>query len=210
VKRYNYLLLKQFTESLRLSDLMKSASMSDFTKKFSKETNKLMGNATNRAKLTQMKVNKAEDTVTFIWLTERTPKYKDNFHTMVSNPDKDFALQQDNLYEIDIKFLDFFKLLDTRPDENEVTNKDIEDVLNVCDIQIWSDVPSFHWQGANYNLSMFDASIHPTTIAPKYWDKFHNENQLLDKHSASIINSIKFWIPQMRMSIKKYMGLTKK
>lgn len=197
-------------ESLRLSDLMKSASMSAFTKKFAKETNKLMGNATNRAKLVQMKVNKKEDYVTFIWLTERTPKYKDNFHTMISNPNKNFELEQSNVYEIEIRFLDFFKLLDTRPNNDEITNKDIEDVLNNSDIKIWSDVPAFHWQGANYNLSLFDASIYPTNIAPKQWNKFHNEDQLLDKHSASILNSIKFWIPQMRMMIKKYMGITKK
>jgi len=199
-----------FKENLKLSDLMKSASMSDFTKKFAKETNTLMGNATRRAKLVKMKANRKKDYITFIWLTERTPKYKDNFHVMAANPEKNFELEKDNLYTIQIRFLDFFKLLDTRPDKNDITNKDIEDVLNNADIQVYSDVPAFHWQGCNYNMSLFDAAIYPTTISPKYWNNFHNENQFLDKHSAGIVSQIKFFLPQARQIIKKYMGLTKK
>ena len=192
-------------EDLRLSDLMKSASMSAFTKKFAKETNKLMGNATKRAKIVSVKVNKKKDYVTFTWLTERTPKYKDNFHTQVSDPNKDFQLKKDNLYTIQIRFLDFFKLLNTRPDKTNITDKDIEDVLTNANVQVWSDVPAFHWMGMNYNMSMFDASIYPTTIEPKYWNKYHNADQLLDKHSAGILNSIKFYIPMMRQMIKKYL-----
>lgn len=209
MKRYEYLLLNQFSENLRLSDLMKSASMSTFTKKFAKETNKLMGNATNRAKLIQMKVDKEKDYITFYWLTERTPKYKDNFNTMVTNP-TDFSQEKSNAYEIQIRFLDFFKLLDTRPNMDDITNQDIEDVLNVCDIQVWDNTPAFEFQGMNYNMTTFGAAIHPENRPPKYWDKFHNSDQLLSKHSAGIINSIKFWIPQMRMMLKKYLGITKK
>jgi hypothetical protein len=55
------------TEDLRLSDLTKNAGLSKFSKKFSKETNKLMGNPTNHTKLVQMKVNKVKDYITFIF-----------------------------------------------------------------------------------------------------------------------------------------------
>ena len=202
--------LKEYLgEELRLSDLMKSASMSDFTRNFNKETNKLMGNPTNHSKLVQMKVNENDDYITFYWVTERTPKYKDNFNTQVVNPD-DFSLQKDNLYTIEIRILDFFKLLNTRPDENEVTNKDIEEVLFNANLRVWSDVPAYQFQGMNYNMTMFNAAIYPETRSPKYWNKWHDEDQFLDKHSAGIVNSIKFYIPQMRQMVKKYLGLTKK
>ena len=198
-------------EELKLSDLMKSASMSAFTRKFNKETNKLMGNPTNHSKLVKMRVNRKKDYVTFFWLTERTPKYDDNFNTMVSNPKKNFALQKDNLYTIEIRFLNFFKLLGTKPKEQgDITNKDIEEVIQNCDLQVWDDTPSYEFQGCNYNMTMFNAAIYPEERPPNYWNKFHNENQFLSKHSAGIVNSIKFYIPQMRMIIKKYLGLTKK
>jgi len=195
-------------ESLRFSDLMKNASMSSLTRKFAKETNKLMGNPTNHTKLVQAKVNKDEDYVTFFFVTERTPKYKDNFNMMVVTP-KTWTMHKDNLYTIEIRILDFFKLLDTRPNKEEITNKDIEDVLLNADVQIWADIPAFQFQGMNYNMTMFDAAIYPENRPPKYWDKYHKSNQFLDKHSAGVINSIKYYIPQMRMIVKKYLGLTK-
>jgi len=200
-----------FSEEIRLSDLKKSAGMSNFTKKFAKETNRLMGNPTNHSKLVDMKVNKSQDYITFTWVTERTPKYEDNFNMEVVNP-KTWKFHKDNLYTIQIRILDFFKLLKTMPKyrKNKITKQDIKDVLEVADVKIWSDVPAFHWQGANYNLSMFDGSIYPTSIAPEHWDKYHNSDQLLDKHSAGIINSIAFYIPQMTQSIRKFMGLTNK
>jgi hypothetical protein len=205
IKLSNFLL----EEGLRLSDLMKSASMSSLTKKFNKETNKLMGNPTNHTKLVKMKVNKNEDYITFFFLTERTPKYKDNFHTKVVDPNS-MELVDDNLYTIEIRILDFFKLLDTRPNRDEITNKDIEDVLMAAEIKVWDDTPAFQYQGMNYNMTMFDAAIYPETRPPKKWNKYHNENQLLSKHSAGVINSIKFYIPQMRQMIKKFLGITKK
>lgn len=209
MKLYKQLIKKRWLsirleESLRFTDLMKSASMSSLTKKFSKETNKLMGNPTNHTKLIQARVNKNEDYVTFIFATERTPKYKDNFNTQVVDP-KTWTMHKDNLYTIEIRIMDFFALLDTRPNKEEITNKDIEDVLFNADIKIWSDVPAFQFQGMNYNMTMFDASIYPENRPPSYWNKYHNSDQFLDKHSAGIINSIKYYIPQMRQMIKKYL-----
>lgn len=209
-KQWITLQLKDYlTEDLRLSDLTKNAGLSKFSKKFSKETNKLMGNPTNHTKLVQMKVNKVKDYITFIFLTERTPKYKDNFHTQVVDP-SDMSLQLDNLYTIEVRVLDFFKLLNTRPDKTDITNKDIEDVLMTASIQWWSDVPSFQLQGSNYLLTTFDAAIYPEHRPPKRWNKFHHDDNFLDKHSAGIANSIKFFIPIMRQMVKKYLGLTKK
>jgi hypothetical protein len=188
---------------------MKNASMSAFTRKFAKETNKLMGNPTNRAKLTQLRINKAEDYVTFIWLTERTPKYPDNFNAKVVEPTS-MSLENGNLYTIEIRVLDFFKLLETTPGYPNVTDKDIEEVFLNCDIKVWSDVPAFQFQGMNFNMTQFDAAIYPEHRPPNHWNKYHGGNQLLDKHAAGIVNGIKFFIPMMRQMIKKYLDRNSK
>jgi len=194
-------LFTRFIEDVHFSDLMKSQSIGTFTKKYAKETNKLMGNATNHIKLIQMKYSKKKDFVIFFFVTERTPKYDDNFHLQAADPKDNFKLKKDNLYTIQIKILNFFSLLDTTPDK--VTNKDIEDVFNVAAIQWYSDVPFFHWGGCNWALSLLDGSIYPTTIAPKFWQKYTNNDSFLDKHSANLANSIKFYIPQMRQMVHK-------
>jgi hypothetical protein len=201
-------LKKLLEEELRLSDLMKSASMSKFTRKFNRETNASMGNSTNHTKLVQVKINRKKDFVTFYFVTERTPKYKDNFNMMVVDP-KTFSLKQDNLYTIELRVLNFFELLNTRPDHSTITNKDIEEVLFNSDIQMWSDVPAYEFQGCNYNMTMFKAAIYPENRPPAHWNKYHNEDQFLDKHSAGVINSIKFYIPLMRQMIIKQIKIIK-
>lgn len=196
----------ELEEGLRLSDLTKSAGLSDFSKPFAKETNKLMGPATKHSRLIQAKINKGKDYVTFIWLTERTPKYKDNFHTMSVDPNT-LSLKPDTVYEIEIRILNFFKLLQQRADKTGITDKDIEDVLYKADIQIFDSTPSFQFQGSNYLLTMFDASIVPEYRPPKVWGPRHDFGNLLSKHSASILNSIKFYLPIMRQMIKKYLNI---
>lgn len=199
----------KFSESLRFSDLMKMASLSPFTRDYNKETNKLMGNPTNHTKLKSAKFNIKKDYVTFKWVTKRTPKYPKGYKMKAYDP-KLGGLIPVRLYTIEIRVLDFFKLLNTSP--IDITNKDIEDVLKVADIQIFSSVPMFQFQGANFNMTMFDASIYPENRPPKYWNKVvskfgktHDEKQFLDKHTAGVVNSISFYIPIMRQIIKSFM-----
>lgn len=203
---------KKFSENLRFTDLMKKASISPFTMDYSKETNRLMGAPTTHTKLRGIRVNKKKDYVIFIWKTKRTPKYDNKKQPMKAvDPKDEFKMKNANFYTIEIKVLDFFKLLKTKPDNN-FTNKDIEEVFAVADIQVWSSVPAYQYQGMNYNMSLFDASIYPELRAPKIWNdivsqygKTHNEYQFLDKHTAGVINSIKFFYPIMRQMIKKYL-----
>jgi len=201
--------VKRFSENLRFSDLMKMASLSPFTRDYNKETNKLMGNPTNHTKLKSMKINRKKDYITFVWKTKRTPKYSKNQKMKDVDPNT-LELKPAKYYTIEFRVLDFFKWLGTTP--NDITNKDIEDVLKVADIQVWDSTPMWQFQGGNYNMSLFDASIHSETRPPKYWNtvvskfgKTHNENQFLSKHSAGVANSIKFYIPQMRQMVKSYM-----
>lgn len=213
MKRYKPLF--SIEEELKLSDLRKSAAVSPFTKDYKNETDRLMGAPTTHIKLKSMRVNKKKDYVIFVWKTKRTPKY-DNKKMMAVDPKNNFNLKPVKFYTIEVKIIDFFKLLETKPG-GDFTNNDIEDVINTADMQLWSSVPAFQFQGMNYNMTLFDASIYPENRPPDTWNdleskygKTHNEYQLLDKHSAGLINSMKFYIPQMRMMLKKYLGLTKK
>jgi len=196
----------QLHENLRLSDLTKNAGISLFTGKFKKERDKLMGAASSYIKLIQGKVNKEKDYITFTFLTERTPKYKDNFNTKSVDPSS-MTLKSDNVYEIEIRILDFFKTLQKRADQSDITDKDIEDVLLNSDLQWWSSVPAYEFQGNNFNMTKNNAAIYPELREPKVWNKHHGAEALLDKHSQSLANSIKFYIPQMRQMIKKYLRI---
>jgi len=202
IKISNFLCLE---EEVRIPDLMKHSGMSDFSNKFRKETGKIMGSTTKQYKLVQAKFNISKDYVTFIWLTERTKKFKDNFLSKVVDPNT-FKLKNDTVYQIEIRVYDVFKYLKTSPDYPKVTNADIEYILMNNPIKLFDDTPSFHWQGGNFNLSVLGGSLHPTDIPPKHWDKYHGEGQVfLSKHSSRILASIKFFVPIMRQMIQGFL-----
>ena len=66
--------------------------------------------------------------------------------------------------------------------------------------------PAFHWQASNYNLSQLDGSIHPTDIAPHYWNQPHlhgDGENFLCKHLAGFVNQIDFFLnPMAAMATK--------
>jgi hypothetical protein len=90
------------------------------------------------------------------------------------------------------------------------TKQDLRDVFDTGEIQVFSSSPSFHWQGMNYNLSVDDASIYPTTIAPSHWNQqnLHGPVYYLDKHLGGLIKNIKFWyLPMSRLINRKLGGI---
>ena len=96
-------------------------------------------------------------------------------------------------------------MLDTLPDGQALTLKDMKDAIRVCPVQFWSNSPAFHWQGINFNLSQLDASIYPTNIAPHFWSQpqYHGENALLDKHLAALLRNISFFLNNMTAMLNK-------
>lgn len=68
------------------------------------------------------------------------------------------------------------------------------------DFAVWSNAPSFHWQGFNYNMSVLGASIFPTNIEPHVWNKTHGD-ALIDKHLFDLFIHIRFFINQMASSL---------
>jgi hypothetical protein len=185
---------KYFDESLKISDLKAHAGISDFTKYWKNERQRLKGTANKSAKLLEVEINKEEDWVEFRFSSE--PTYK--FDTQVTVPE-DMHFQSDNLYTEQIRFLQFFELFDTE----EYSIKNIKDALKTCDVKVWCDCPSFHWQGDNFVISQFDASIHPTDIVPKHWNKYHNDDNFVCKHLSMILSQIEFFIPIMASMVFK-------
>jgi hypothetical protein len=96
-------------------------------------------------------------------------------------------------------------MLNTLPDGQALTLKDIKDAIRVCPVQFWSNSPAFHWQGHNYVLSQLDAAIYPTAIAPQFWNqpKYHGPDAMLDKHLAALIRNISFFLNNMTAMLNK-------
>ena len=203
MKRYKPLFTTHFTEELRLSDLRKDAGISALTKQFKKIRTKQIGAESRNAKLVDVKVNREDDYVEFAFITIVTPYPNDKDHKYgeTDPPDWDIDPNASKKYEMVIRVLDFFKWIDTTP--NEIVNKDIEDALNVANIQLSCNCPSFNWQGFAHKLTGFDASIYPQTIADPIWSLRHNDDGLICKHLQGLLNSIKFYIPQMRQTLVK-------
>ena len=76
----------------------------------------------------------------------------------------------------------------------------VKNWLWATDFALWSNAPSFHWQGFNYNMSIMGASIHPTNIEPQHWDKIHGD-ALIDKHLYDLFLHVPFFINQMASSL---------
>lgn len=201
-----------FNEWLTYPALMKSQGLSQFTKKWKTDRKKVMGSDENKiAKLISCEINKDKDYVDFFWLTESTEDKKNPNNLIYNKPKKEvdpnngFMLidNPSKTYTFQLRILDFFKWLDTYPNKEEITPKDIKDILYVSNVQIWDSNPSWHWQGMNFQSSQLDASIYPTDIKPKRWDKKHNDDNFLGKHGQGIMNHMNLFKNNMASMLTK-------
>jgi len=204
MKRYKS--IKQKFQELTLSDLSSDQGMSSLTTKFKKERNKLLGAESRIAKLIDVEIDETARYITFIWLTEVTPKYPDNYKygEVDIEGDKEIELNRSKTYELKIRIMNFFDWLDTYPEKIEITENDIKDIFDVSDIKVSSNDPSWHWQGMNFYMSQIDGSIYPTKVPAPVWGPRHNTGDaLLSKHLQSLINGIDFWKSPMASMLTK-------
>lgn len=203
MKRYKSKYIEKFSEELRLSDLKKHAGLSNFTDKWRKDRQKIKGQGSRSAKIKSMKVNRPKDYITFVFTSE--PTYTNKAKAVNTN---NFEINKNvTVYTQQIRILDFFKLAETKPGykEKEMTKKEIKEILEVASVQIFCNCPSFHWQGMNHTVSMFDASIYPTNIPPKRWDDYHNDNNFVCKHLDLLISQgLNIFMNNMTSMINKY------
>lgn len=89
-----------------------------------------------------------------------------------------------------------------------LTPNDIADLIEVCDVKIWSDDPSTTYQGHNYYLTQIDGSLYPNNIKPKKWNKYHKDDNFMGKHIAALLQTLPSFYKQMANRLSKL--LTKK
>jgi hypothetical protein len=189
-------------DEITLFDLRDKDLVSDTTNKYKKIRQKYNKTANINTKLIESEV-KGND-VTFKFLAEATDDPNDDSPKKEVDP-SGFKMKDNpsRTYEIWLKFPNALELLELQ-DKDALTRKDIKNLLEASDVQLWSNSPSFHYQGFNYFDSQLDASIFPTNIAPKQWDKVHGDGKaFLDKHTAQLIEQIGFFLNPMSSMLTK-------
>jgi hypothetical protein len=194
-----------FVEDMHIEDFKDQAAISAMTQKFRTQRKQMLGQEITHVKLMTVQFDQQDDWIEFQFRSISTPNTPTK---QKSDQDADFALQPNppKVYALLIRLNRFFTwMLDTLPDGQALTLKDIKDAIRVCPVQFWSNSPAFHWQGHNYVLSQLDAAIYPTTIAPHYWNqpRYHGEDAMLDKHLAALIRNISFFLNNMTAMLNK-------
>lgn len=190
-------------EDLRLSDFKKHAGISGFTEPFMKDRQKRKGAGNKSAHLVKMKVNRKKDYVTFVFYS--APTY--DLTGKITGKNGKMS-KESPWYTQEIRILDFFKWAKTTPgykSAKQLSVNDLKDIFKVASVQVNCNDPSFWWQGDAWVLSQFDAAINPTDIAPKHWEKLHNNDNFLCKHLDLIFAQIEFFIPIMASMLSKYL-----
>jgi len=192
-------------EDMHIEDFKDVAAISAMTQKFRTQRRQMLGQEIANVKLMTVQFDKQDDWVEFQFRSIATP------NTPVkkkSDQNTNFALQANppKVYSLLIRLNKFFTwMLDTLPDGQALTLKDMKDAIRVCPVQFWSNSPAFHWQSMNYNLTQLGAAIYPTNIAPQHWNQsqYHGEDALLDKHLAALIRNISFYMNNMTAMLNK-------
>ncbi len=210
---------KNLFEFVTLYDLADAGNVSDFTMTWRKDRNRVMGVENTLAKLIDVFVDEADKSVTFAFLTEATElggknpndnidssyRFYDGPKMEVDPENLNLKRNRSNTYEIQIKILEFFDWLDVFEGE-EVGPKEMKEILEVSNVQVFSTSPSFQFQGINYWISQIDGSIHPEGRAPQRWnapDLHGNSGAFLDKHLYGLLRQIKFFINPMASMLNK-------
>ena len=192
-------------EEMHVEDFKDVAAISSMTQKFRTQRRQMLGQEIAHVRLVTVQFDRKGNWVEFQFTSISTPNTPTK---KKSNQAANFALQPNppKVYTLLIRLNDFFTwMLDTLPDGQALTIKDMKDAIRVCPVKFWSNSPAFHFQGTNYNLSQLDAAIYPTSIAPQFWNQpqYHGDNNLLDKHLAAVLRNISFFLNNMTAMLNK-------
>lgn len=207
-------------EFVTLYDLADQGNISDFTMIWRKDRTRVMGTENTQVKLIDCFISEGDKSVIFGFLTSATELGDKQPSTtirgsdyifydtdkMETKPESNFQLRNNDskTYEIQIKILNFLDWLDVFEGE-KIGPEEMKEILRVSNVQVFSNSPSFHWQGMNYNLSKLDGSIFPTKISNPVWGPRHGDTSgyFLDKHLYGLLRQIKFWINPMASMLNK-------
>lgn len=191
-------------EWMTIADLNNPDASSDFTKRKRAIRTSLYKGENVTSRIVQGTYDKYDDSMTFEFVTTATIKaHPAGSEFKKTDPHNNFALipNNDRKYHMYVKVLNFMEWLrGTRPDSlssSPITWQEVKEVLESAYVQLFCDDPSFQYQTANYTLSQVDASIYPTNIPPKKWNKIHGDYNFLCKHLKGLLDQIGFFLPQM-------------
>jgi hypothetical protein len=198
-------LLGILCEDMHVEDFKTDAAVSAMTQKFRTQRKQLVGRENIAVRLAGFNFDQKQDWIQFMFRSASTPNTPAKRN---ANPQAGFKLQANpnKVYTLLLQFDQFFTwMLDTLPDGQALTLKDMKDAVRVCPVRFWSNSPAFHWQGTNYQLSQLDAAIYPTNIAPQFWNqsKYHGDNNLLDKHLMALLRYLSFFLNNMTATANK-------
>jgi hypothetical protein len=195
-------------DELRLSDLADNQGASPMSMIFQKERGEANGRETNNTRLWELNVL-PEGHIDLVFLSKGTKIYPKDTEYHVADSDNNYKLtpNSSHTYIITIRILDVKEWLSTFPKGQEITKKDMVDILEVSEVEIDDQTPAAYWQGGMYNLQQVDASIYKKPIiAPKHWNKakYHgNGNFLLSKIAQRVVNLYKFYAQQAAQMLNK-------
>ena len=196
-------------EKVTILDLAKNQASSPKSAIFKKERYAIMGPEVGNSKFIECRLTR-KGAMDFYFLGESTRKYKKGTKRKSANIKNGYRLEQNpsETYQITLRVLDFLAWVDTHPDKNTITPKDIKDILMIAHIEVDSDVPAWYWQGGAYNLQKIGGTIYkqyikkpknnPTSGWARPHPKGHGDGPyFLDKITQSIVNSIGRYLSQM-------------
>jgi hypothetical protein len=198
-------LLGVLCEDMHVEDFKTDAAVSAMTQKFRNQRKQLLGQENIVVRLIGFNFDQKQDWIQFMFRSTSTPNTPTK---QDANPQANFKLQANpnKVYTLLLQFDQFFTwMLDTLPDGQALTLKDMKDAIRVCPVKFWSNSPAFHWQSTNYNLTQLGAAIYPTNIAPKFWNQpqYHGDNNLLDKHLMALLRYLSFFLNNMTAMANK-------
>jgi hypothetical protein len=202
---YPFTELPKIIEAMVVDDFKTDDAVSAMTQKFRKQRKQLLGRENTVVRLVGFRFDQKQDWIQFMFRSTSTPNTPTK---QDANPQANFKLQPNpnKVYTLLLQFDNFFAwMLDTLPDGQALTLKDMKDAIRICPVKFWSNSPAFHWQGHNYVLSQLDAAIYPTNIAPQFWNQpqYHGEDAMLDKHLAALLRYLSFFLNNMTATANK-------
>lgn len=191
-------------DEITLFDLKQAQDtiVSNTTKNYRQIRQKLNKGANYNTKLISCEVQDKD--IIFKFLSEATDN-DDKIKKTVS-PEGEITVHTGKAtYELWLKFIDAIDFLDLQ-DKETIGLKEIKNIIQSCDVQLWSDDMSYTFQGFRYWGTQLDAAIFPNNQKPKRWNLVHGQDKVfLTKHYSQLIKQISFFINPMASMLDKYL-----
>jgi len=178
---------------------------SSTTQKYKDIRKDFQGQGIKNTKLMDSQYIESTGSLRFIFLTEstETKNKKSVDHSVAGEKKKQFDVGTDKLVDNPSKTYDMYlQLENVFPNSSydgiswletyngeEVDEKMMKELLDVADVKLFSNDPSFQYQGFAYRLTQLDASINKEDRPDTFWRSKHGNQGLLSKHFSQLLDS---------------------